>query len=595
MACKPAARKGDPTVHGGTIVEGSPNVTIGGSPATHLLHFHSCPLPGHAGGPITQSSPTVFINGLGAARVMDAATCMAPPSGGGGGEGGKDEHGELQLKLEGGGDKKWGEGEGKNLREAANDARDKFGKKESEGFKPTLSGKAGKEWKADGALKTFGEGDNKVQLGSGEAKAFAGAGFEAESVRNVKANVGGKVEAEASAVKATGKLGDAKTGFGEVGGEAKLLTAKADAGVGGKLEVKNGKLEAAYAEAGAGAGASVVEGKVEGKTKAFRIPFTNWGVSLGGEASGALLTAEARASAHAGYQDGKWSFGFGAKLGALVAGLGFKFNISVEKLEPPKPAPKPPGVPGVAGIDPIAMGCFTVLIGDSPKPYVPGPPTKTPIPFTDVGGPKNTNRAGPKTPPPPGKPPTRQLSSDMDELYVAAEQAKPELTLAVGALAAATGAVVAVAVSIKDKVEAVREIAEKYGDDVSLAVDLLRGALSFKDMSSLDKAVFLAESSLAVAKKLDLVSDTLPTGFREVILDVVMSNGHVAELKLMVEQLVETKGGAAKALYDEVKAIQAFAELKNEPLSVEKAMRAVDLAKATRTLYDEAFARAGGS
>jgi uncharacterized Zn-binding protein involved in type VI secretion len=79
MPCKPAARKGDLCVHGGRIVEGSSNVTVGGMPAARLLHHHVCPIPGHVGGPITQSSPTVFINGFGAARMGDAATCMARP------------------------------------------------------------------------------------------------------------------------------------------------------------------------------------------------------------------------------------------------------------------------------------------------------------------------------------------------------------------------------------------------------------------------------------------------------------------------------------------------------------------------------------
>jgi uncharacterized Zn-binding protein involved in type VI secretion len=83
---KPAARLGDPTVHGGTIVAGFPTVLIGGMPAARLTDMHVCPMvtPGvppvpHVGGPITLGSATVLIGNLPAARMGDMATCTGPP------------------------------------------------------------------------------------------------------------------------------------------------------------------------------------------------------------------------------------------------------------------------------------------------------------------------------------------------------------------------------------------------------------------------------------------------------------------------------------------------------------------------------------
>jgi hypothetical protein len=173
-----------------------------------------------------------------------------------------------------------------------------------------------------------------------------------------------------------------------------VLTAKADAGAGGQFEIKDGKVENAYVEAAAGAGASVVEGKVEGKGS-VRIPGLNWRIGIAAEGSGALLTAEARASAFAGKKDGKWQMSFGAKVGALLAGLGFKFTITIEKDEPPAEPPKPPGIPGVAGIDPIVIGCMTVLVGGFPPPYIPGAPApdQPPSVIVDKIGIRNTSQA----------------------------------------------------------------------------------------------------------------------------------------------------------------------------------------------------------
>jgi uncharacterized Zn-binding protein involved in type VI secretion len=83
---KPAARIGDMTAHGGTIVMGWPTVLIGGMPAARLSDMHVCPMvtPApvpipHVGGPIILGSFGVLIGGMPAARVGDMAMCVGPP------------------------------------------------------------------------------------------------------------------------------------------------------------------------------------------------------------------------------------------------------------------------------------------------------------------------------------------------------------------------------------------------------------------------------------------------------------------------------------------------------------------------------------
>jgi len=83
---KPAARMGDMTAHGGTLVAGFPTVLIGGMPAARIGDMHVCPMltPGlppipHVGGPVTLGSPTVLIGGMPAARMGDMLVCVGPP------------------------------------------------------------------------------------------------------------------------------------------------------------------------------------------------------------------------------------------------------------------------------------------------------------------------------------------------------------------------------------------------------------------------------------------------------------------------------------------------------------------------------------
>lgn len=384
----PAARKTDLTTHGGAIVEGSPDVSIGYLPAARLLDKHVCPL--HGPGPITLTSFTVFINGMGAARAGDACTCMTPSraAGGGGAEGGPG----TKFSLNAGKEKKWGE-KGKEWEKEESGPWKEKPPGPPEKPTPKLTAELSREFGKHGNAE---EKKGAFETGVWESKGTAKLGYEGDltNLRNAKGEASVKYEIEGSAAKLQGQAGDVEKGsLAQVSGEAKLLTAHAGASGGVYAEVKDGKLQQAYAGGEAGIGGSVVEGKVAGETKAFKIPFTNWGISFNGEASGALLTAEAKASAMAGYKDGKWTFGFGAKLGAAIAGLGFKFGFSIEKLDPPEPPPSAPGVPGFCGIDPIVKGCFTVLIGGAPPPYVPGPPRKEDYGGKVVRDPGNRNKA----------------------------------------------------------------------------------------------------------------------------------------------------------------------------------------------------------
>jgi len=86
-SAKPAARLGDGTAHGGSIIVGCSTVFIGGQPAARVGDTHVCPsvTPGippipHVGGPIIMGSPTVIIGGMPAARMTDMAVCTGPPA-----------------------------------------------------------------------------------------------------------------------------------------------------------------------------------------------------------------------------------------------------------------------------------------------------------------------------------------------------------------------------------------------------------------------------------------------------------------------------------------------------------------------------------
>jgi len=82
MMGKPAARTGDTTVHGGTVIgPGIPSVLIGGMPAAVILDTHICALPPVVHqptvSPFIMGSATVLIGNKPALRVGDACVCGA--------------------------------------------------------------------------------------------------------------------------------------------------------------------------------------------------------------------------------------------------------------------------------------------------------------------------------------------------------------------------------------------------------------------------------------------------------------------------------------------------------------------------------------
>jgi uncharacterized Zn-binding protein involved in type VI secretion len=79
----PAARIGDPTVHGGAVVVGFPTVIIGNMPASRIGDMHACPqvtiVVPHVGGPFILGSFTVTTGFQPQSRVGDALICIGPP------------------------------------------------------------------------------------------------------------------------------------------------------------------------------------------------------------------------------------------------------------------------------------------------------------------------------------------------------------------------------------------------------------------------------------------------------------------------------------------------------------------------------------
>lgn len=331
MPGQQAARKTDPCMHGGVIVTGSSDTTIGGLAAARWGDGHTCPI--HPPGRIVKASTTVMINGVGAARMLDTVACGAPatpaPSPP------RLKKAAQSYKLNPDNDDDW--------------------------EKAIYADYKGSDFDGDGAIDTH----------------EVGAGIVSVSKRGQQGNVGGMIKVETltakgsvfqnkGGVRAEGKVvgvgeelsvfvgpkGDnGKNPYLEAGGQGELFVAEAK---GEALLGYDGR------RIGVGAwgkaGAAVLAGEAKGRV-GIPIPFTDWTIdikagvagdvgSIGGEIGGMAFWDKQESRLHV----------MGAFAAKFLAGLGLKFDISIGKKfgAPAPPAPAP---------DAIRMGCSTVFIG----------------------------------------------------------------------------------------------------------------------------------------------------------------------------------------------------------------------------------------
>lgn len=339
-----AARLTDLTQHAGEINTGSEDVLINGLPVARILDNHSCPSDTdgtpHIGGPIVQGSPTVIINGLLAARVGDALLCFGPSQ-----SNGSEHEPDEGAKLSHEGTKKFKEMKDKKFGSQKFDERGRPPKHEKD---PLLKFNYDHEYLGDtGSLGEIADG--QVKLGAGEYHVKSNINAEINSIKDIKAQLNA-VDIEGSAAAVKWDPGEADLGIGTVSGDVQVLKVDGAAKLGAELNTKKGE---AFIGGDLGAGGSVLAGKITGETKPIKIPGTTWGITLSGEGSGSVLTAEARA--HAGLRINKKgvSLRIGGKIGAFIAGFGFDLGISIG----------PVSEPVVIPMDYVATGSPTVFIG----------------------------------------------------------------------------------------------------------------------------------------------------------------------------------------------------------------------------------------
>jgi len=82
-------------------------------------------------------------------------------------------------------------------------------------------------------------------------------------------------------------------------------------------------------------------------------------------------------------------------------------------------------------------------------------------------------------------------------------------------------------------------------------------------------------------------------GYRDVLMNVETSNGHIVEMQLHLESILKVKDGMGHALYEQERSILAEIASAGRPPTAAENARLAEIRKKAKALYDDAYAEAG--
>lgn len=188
-------------------------------------------------------------------------------------------------------------------------------------------------------------------------------------------------------------------------------------------------------------------------------------------------------------------------------------------------------------------------------------------------------------------PELNQLTNNLDELYQAAEVAKPEFFELVERIAQITGGQAVIA-PLKNRERAEAKIADEYAGNAAAIKDILRASIHYKSLKQIYQGL---EHLKAEGAEVLLLKDRFlhPTrsGYRDALVNIRTPNRFIAELKLHLEQILVAKQQGHK-YYEQEQELSRRSKLENRKLTPEESYQIEAIRAKQKELYEAAFLQA---
>ena len=175
------------------------------------------------------------------------------------------------------------------------------------------------------------------------------------------------------------------------------------------------------------------------------------------------------------------------------------------------------------------------------------------------------------------------------KLYEEAAVAKVEFDPIVSNIASITNGTAKIP-KLKDQNTAVGKSEGEYGGDHSRLVDICRASIIYNSYKDLMLGLAKSKEMITLVREKNRFAEPTPAGYRDILLNVRLSNGHIAELQLHLQQIMDVKNGVGHKLYEEVRSIERAAKEAGKALTPEEAAKVDQLVQESRSHYDAALA-----
>jgi Flp pilus assembly pilin Flp len=184
----------------------------------------------------------------------------------------------------------------------------------------------------------------------------------------------------------------------------------------------------------------------------------------------------------------------------------------------------------------------------------------------------------------------RQPHSDLPSIHAQAADALPDLRSITGTTAAATGGE-----SIFPGLKSYESILEKLGQpgrEAARLTDIARTRIVYDDVDDVYAAIDYVTRNHDVVRVTDRFANPAPDGYRDIIVNVRTSNGHIAELQLHTRATHEVTETTGHVIYERIRGIEARAAREDRPLTAAERAELEDLVAQNRSAYAEAVGEA---
>ncbi len=173
-----------------------------------------------------------------------------------------------------------------------------------------------------------------------------------------------------------------------------------------------------------------------------------------------------------------------------------------------------------------------------------------------------------------------QNFDNLDELYLAAKEAKDELKTLTEKLAIKTKGKAGFRDEkkfngLKDKNRVLEKLSDYEDEGASNILDIAGSKIVYNNLDEVYDALDVIKDEVTILRFKDRFIDVIPSGYRDILMNIKMSNGHIVELRLHLKAMDEASN-LSHPLYEEYRTLQSIAKKKSLTTSEKTKMLYLD-------------------